>query len=108
VLISRFLRVLIEFFMVSCKTLSWREELSIGLWSIIFAMAANIFSVFFRSGTWPLKATRCRHSHPVRRLCLSRHFSLHHEANSVEYVVFDWPNMVMYQFHKEIMEPWPV
>jgi len=41
VLTSRFLRVLIEFFIVSCKALSWREEPSIGLWSIIFAMAAN-------------------------------------------------------------------
>jgi len=41
VLIWRFLRVLIEFFIVSCKALSWREEPSIGLWSIIFAMAAN-------------------------------------------------------------------
>jgi len=41
VLTSRFLRVLIELFIVSCKTLSWREEPSIGLWSIIFAAAAN-------------------------------------------------------------------
>jgi len=41
VLTSRFLRVLIEFFIVSCKALSWREEPSIGLWSIIFAMTAN-------------------------------------------------------------------
>jgi len=26
----------------------------------------------------------------VRRLCLSKRSSLHKEANSVEYVVFDW------------------
>jgi len=26
----------------------------------------------------------------VRRLCLSRRSSLHHEASSIEYVVFDW------------------
>jgi len=29
-LISRFLRVLIEFFIVSCKAFSWLEEPSIG------------------------------------------------------------------------------
>jgi len=57
-------------------------------------MAAK--SCTFRSGTWPLIATRCRQRHPVRRLCLSRRSSLHHEANSVDYVVFDWPKMVYY------------
>jgi len=41
VLISMFLRVLIEFLVVSCKALSWRGEPSIVLWPIIFAMAAN-------------------------------------------------------------------
>jgi len=39
--ISRFLKVFIEFLIVSCKALSWREEPCIGLWSIIFGMAAN-------------------------------------------------------------------
>jgi len=32
----------------------------------------------------------------VRRLRLSRRSSLHREAKSIEYVVFDWPNMVYY------------
>jgi len=41
VLTSRFLIVLIEFLILSCEDLSWREEPSIGLWSIIFAMAAS-------------------------------------------------------------------
>jgi len=41
VLTSWFIRVLIEFLIVSCKALSWREEPSIGVWSIIFSMAAN-------------------------------------------------------------------
>jgi len=38
----------------------------------------------------------CRHSHPVRRLCLSRRSSLHYEASSVEYVIFDWLNVTYY------------
>jgi len=41
VLTSRFLRVLIELLILSCKALSWREEPSIDLWSIIFAMVAS-------------------------------------------------------------------
>jgi len=38
VLTSMFLRVLIEFLVVSCKALSWGGEPFIGLWSIIFAV----------------------------------------------------------------------
>jgi len=55
VLTSRFLIVLIEFFIVSCKALSWREEPSIGLWSIIFAMTAStsIFPFFCGLKTQP-------------------------------------------------------
>jgi len=56
-------------------------------------MAANTTTTF-RYGTWPLAANRCRYSHPVRRLCLSRRSSLHHEVSFVEYVVFGWPKMV--------------
>jgi len=41
VVTSRFWRVLIKFLIESCKALRWREEPSVGLWSIIFAMAAN-------------------------------------------------------------------
>jgi len=49
---------------------------------------------------------------------LERRSSLPHEASSVEYVVFDWPNIVYYVpipqgdhgtvASLEIMEPWPV
>jgi len=53
VLISRFLRELIEFFIVSCKALSWRDEPSISLWSIIFDMAANT-SVKEIMKPWPV------------------------------------------------------
>jgi len=58
---------------MSCKALSWRKEPSIGLWSIIFAMAANTRNFPF----WylALKRNQVSHSHPV---------------------VFDWPNMVYY------------
>jgi len=63
VLTSRFLRVLIEFLVMSCKALSWRKEPSIGLWSIIFAMAANTRNFPF----WylALKRNQVSHSHPV-------------------------------------------
>jgi len=92
--ICRFLKYPLNFW--SCHVKTWVGAKShLQAYSQRFLIWRRIL-VSFRSGTWPSIATSCRHSHPVRRLCLPRRSSLHHEASSVEYVVFDWPNMVYY------------